>query len=253
MSADRAPKRNFVTRTLDHYRLREYRFDETIEWNWHAVPFNRVALVNALVSRTPNCAYLEIGCADNSLFSALPIADKTGVDPVEGGTLRMTSDAFFAQNKRKFDVVFIDGLHTYEQVRTDAINAMASLNDGGWIAFHDMLPSTWRDQHVPRLKDRWTGDVWKVAFELAATDGIDFRIVLIDHGCGVLRVSGKAPQLADMRARLTAAKFDYFYANHRMLPLSDWNDAFAWIDACEPRLGSRMPGSGDSRLQGAAS
>ena len=34
-----------------------------------------------------------------------------GVDPLLGGTHRMTSDAFFAANADAFDLIFIDGLH----------------------------------------------------------------------------------------------------------------------------------------------
>ena len=46
----------------------------------------------------------------------------------------MTSDEFFAQNEGSFDVVFIDGLHEYAQVRADAINALAVLSERGYIA-----------------------------------------------------------------------------------------------------------------------
>ena len=42
---------------------------------------------------------------------------KVGVDPVSGGTIRVTSDNFFRTNKEKFDCIFIDGLHKYAQVK----------------------------------------------------------------------------------------------------------------------------------------
>ena len=55
--------------------------------------------------------YLEIGCADNDLFDAVMAGRKVGVDPLRGGTHRLTSDAFFAgYDGEPFDVVFIDGL-----------------------------------------------------------------------------------------------------------------------------------------------
>ena len=44
------------------------------------------------------------------------------LDPAEGGTHRMTSDQFLAITKKKFNVVFIDGLHEYEQCQKDCIN-----------------------------------------------------------------------------------------------------------------------------------
>ena len=40
----------------------------------------------------------------------------------------------------KFDVIFIDGLHEYEQCQRDCLNSMKFLNDGGIILFHDFLP-----------------------------------------------------------------------------------------------------------------
>ena len=36
-----------------------------------------------------------------------------------GGNMKITSDDFFKQNKNKYDCVFIDGLHIYDQVKRD--------------------------------------------------------------------------------------------------------------------------------------
>ncbi len=109
------------------------------------VNFNRIALVNLLVSKKSDCAYLEIGCATNDLFNAVPALNKIGVDPQAGGTVRKTSDDFFLANETNFDVVFIDGLHTYDQVRKDVVNSIKFLNPGGWIRFTRYLPGNWRN------------------------------------------------------------------------------------------------------------
>lgn len=113
---------------------------ERLEIDFKAVPYNRIALVNFIAAHKRGARYLEIGCDDNQLFSAVPLAEKVGVDPVKGGTHRMTSDAFFAQNEACFDLLFIDGLHTHDQVRRDVVNAMGALTPGGWIALHDLVP-----------------------------------------------------------------------------------------------------------------
>jgi len=42
--------------------------------------------------------------------------------------------------KETFDLVFIDGLHTYEAVRTDAVNSLKLLRSGGLMFFHDYYP-----------------------------------------------------------------------------------------------------------------
>ena len=68
-------------------------------------------LINALIVELGCRTYLEIGCKDNSTFDKVNVERKVGVDPERGGTLRMTSDAFFASDTQKFDIVFVDGLH----------------------------------------------------------------------------------------------------------------------------------------------
>ncbi|MDR5654429.1 class I SAM-dependent methyltransferase [Ruixingdingia sedimenti] len=202
-------------------------------WDWTRAPFNRVALVNRVVWNWPGCRYLEIGCDKDVLFHAVPLSEKTGVDPVQGGNRRMTSDAFFAGNDRQFDVIFIDGLHEYDQIRRDVIHALAALAPGGWILLHDLLPQDWKQAHVPRLQGEWTGDVWKVAFDLMASEGLDFRIVAIDHGVGVVRRKPGAGDagLSPPVAGLPEAGFDWFLDRWRSLPLIDWPRARAWIAA----------------------
>jgi SAM-dependent methyltransferase len=205
-------------------------YDKTFDWNWKQTHFNRIALVNLLVSAKRDCAYLEIGCAANDLYDSVPVRNKTGVDPSSGGNARMTSDDFFRQNKSRFDVIFIDGLHTYDQVRRDIINSIKVLKPGGWIAFHDMLPRSWMEHNVPYLGiGPWTGDVWKVAFELIRTEGIDFRILKIDCGIGVVSLTGDMPDLIDLTAELSDKSFSYFYERISELPIVEWNDAQVWL------------------------
>ena len=200
------------------------------DWDWKQVNYNRIALVNLLISLSgDNPDYLEIGCADNELFDSVIAASKTGVDPAPGGTHRETSDSFFASNTKTFDVVFNDGLHEYQQVRRDAQNSIQCLKPGGWIAFHDFLPRTWKEHHVPRLQGLWTGDCWKLAMELAESEDIDFKILNIDHGVGVMRLKKPNARITDLKDTLTDAQFDYFVDNHGKLPRTDWADGVAWI------------------------
>jgi hypothetical protein len=205
-------------------------FDKVFNWDWGQINFNRIALVNLLVSKKPDSTYLEIGCESNSLFDSVPTLNKTGVDPQSGGNVRKTSDDFFLENKSLFDVIFIDGLHTYDQVRRDVINSIKVLKPGGWIALHDMLPSTWIEQHVPHVSlGIWTGDVWKVAFELSQSEGIDFKILKIDWGVGVFKLTKNSPNLRDFRTELADKQFSYFYQNISKLPIVEWNDAQKWL------------------------
>ena len=110
--------------------------------------------------------YLEIGCDKNQSFSKIKIDNKIGVDPIEGGTIRSTSDQFFDQNKNNFDIIFIDGLHHYSQVLKDINNSLKILNKNGFILVHDCLPRSLAQQAVPRYRASWKGDVWKAIVEL---------------------------------------------------------------------------------------
>ena len=203
---------------------------QKIDWDWKATHYNRVALLNVLASRNSAAAYLEIGCFRNELFDSLPLTVKVGVDPVQGGTVRATSDAFFATNTQKFDLIFIDGLHTYEQVHRDVANALKAVTPGGWIAMHDMLPRNVMEQHEPYSElTAWVGQGWKVAFELLKTEGVDFKIVKIDHGVGVIRVITPGTELADLSGPLNGPQFPYFCENYTRLPLVTWDEALPWL------------------------
>jgi hypothetical protein len=211
-------------------QFQHHAYEKSLAWNWRSINYNRIALINLLVSNFQNCDYLEIGCNTNNLFDSVPVKNKIGVDPFAGGNIRKTSDDFFSENAAKFDVIFIDGLHTYEQVRLDVINAIKTLKPGGWIALHDLLPRDWIEQHVPVISSsNWTGDVWKVAFELSKTNGVDFKILKIDNGVGVFKLTSPSPQLLDMTAELGGKQFSYFYENLSQLPILEWDEAQSWL------------------------
>jgi hypothetical protein len=100
----------------------------------------------------------------------------------------MTSDEFFSSNTKMFDVVFIDGLHIYDQVSRDFFNSLKFLKDGGIIILHDMLPRVPSEAIVPIPNGKsinWLGDVWRLSFDLSNRDDIVFQLVLIDCGCGI--------------------------------------------------------------------
>ncbi|QDD07083.1 class I SAM-dependent methyltransferase [Candidatus Methylopumilus planktonicus] len=201
-------------------------------WDWNKVNFNRIALVNLLLNKFKNASYLEIGCDTNSLFNSIPLKNKIGVDPSSGGTIRKTSDDFFKSNKVKFDVIFIDGLHTYEQVRRDIINSIKFLNKGGFICIHDMLPRNWAESHPANITTgAWLGDVWKVAFELIDNDYLEFKILKIDYGIGIIKVTNPKAKIKDLHNHLKDKDFSYYSSNLKRIPIIEWNDLQDWLKA----------------------
>ncbi len=53
---------------------------------------------------------------------------------------RLKSDDGVKVLKRKFDFVYIDGVHTYEQVKKDIQNYLPLINENGFIGGHDNIP-----------------------------------------------------------------------------------------------------------------
>tara|TARA_B100000780_G_scaffold278359_1_gene251613 strand:+ start:2551 stop:3231 length:681 start_codon:yes stop_codon:yes gene_type:complete len=131
--------------------------------------------------------YLEIGCDKDQCFSHIEAKTKVGVDPISGGTVRETSDIFFKNNKNIFDIIFLDGLHTYEQTKKDVFNSLNILKPGGFILVHDCLPRRISHQAIPRYRGSWNGDVWKLIVELRTLKEIDVFVSKIDYGVGVIR------------------------------------------------------------------
>ena len=105
--------------------------DIIIDIDWNKILYNRVSFITSATQKFKNCSYLEIGCDNNICFNSIPVSDKIGVDPDRGGNIKDTSDNFFKNNKKNFDVIFIDGLHIFEQCRKDVINSLKVLNKNG--------------------------------------------------------------------------------------------------------------------------
>ena len=106
----------------------------------------------------------------------------------------MDSDQFFRVFGKKIqrDLIFIDGLHTAEQVKKDFENALKILSPNGFIVLHDCNPEKEEHTIVPRPTERghWNGDVYKFAADLQTYSGIKGYTVDIDNGCAVVKKSG---------------------------------------------------------------
>ena len=151
--------------------------------------------INGLILAVAGKNYLEIGYGNGFNFNLIECANKTAIDPElqepKPGLLWLTSDDFFKDNKKKFDVIFIDGDHTAEQVEKDILNAWAACKKGGVIILHDINPPTEAHQITPRVQDSWTGDAWRawVGFKDLNAD-VKTEYVEEKYGLGVIYKSG---------------------------------------------------------------
>lgn len=154
----------------------------------------RTEVINGLIQKYDFKTYLEIGVNTPSQpgfnWVGIDIPLKHGVDPNVETTYRMTSDEFFDKHiAQKYDIIFIDGLHIFEQVYLDIINSLEHLSEGGIIVVHDCNPTTEITQRRVRASDAWHGDVWKAIVKLRAENAnLDICTVNTDEGCGIIKV-----------------------------------------------------------------
>ena len=203
-------KKSFKFNRWYHYIFGE-KFFKRLDFEWHKYP-SRYEIIQETINRKNYKSYLEIGCDQDELFSKITIDKKIGVDPASGGTVRDTSDNFFKKNNTKFDIIFIDGLHEYDQVKKDINNSLIFLNDNGVIFLHDCMPMRFIYQAVPRATGLWNGDVWKNIVESRTKSEIDTYVVHADHGIGVILKKSNKKVLNLSINNFKKLKFkDYFY------------------------------------------
>ena len=206
----------------------DFKFPENI-CRWH--------FIQTIIKKKKFKNYLEIGCDNDQTFSKIKIKNKVGVDPISGGTIRKTSDNFFKTNTKKFDIIFIDGLHHYDQVISDIDNSLKVLNKGGVILVHDCLPSSLSEQAVPRYKSRWCGDVWKAIVYYRFNNKLDIFTCGIDLGVAVIRykknISVKTkinPQDSSLKDKIKKFKFLYFYNNYKnIMNLKNYKNSLKYL------------------------
>jgi hypothetical protein len=177
----------------------------------------RWELINTIIEKKNYSNYLEIGCFNNECFSKIHIKNKIGVDPLKGGTIRKTSDQFFETNTEKFDIIFVDGLHKYDQVKRDILNSIKFLNKGGLILCHDSLPAEYSEQTVPYIFGTWLGDVWKVIVEFRTYVYLDICVCTIDHGVSVIKVNKNSNLLKVENLNFKNLNYKFYFKNYNEL------------------------------------
>ncbi len=155
---------------------------------------SRIALVNHLVRLNGYSTYLEIGVRDKSdMFENVECEKTVSVDPDPSANadFPLPSDEFFKANEQQFDIVFIDGNHTGDQVERDILNALACLAPNGIILLHDMNPPTaFHAREGYKVLGRtpsWNGTSWKGYARLRKSrSDLTMHVVDTDWGVGVV-------------------------------------------------------------------
>ncbi len=211
-----------------YYNFFIEKFNKKIIYNFPDNYF-RWDLIEYLIKKYNYTNYLEIGCDRDQLFSKVKIQNKIGVDPFSGGTVRKTSDEFFLENNEKFDIVFIDGLHIYSQVKKDILNSVQCLKPNGIVLVHDCMPDSVGKQAVPRYKMQWNGDVWKAIVDLRQKNNLEIYTCEIDQGIGII-TNKKNSSVLKLDIPINKIKFKDYYNNYkkymRVISINEFKEIF---------------------------
>ena len=169
--------------------------------------------------------YLEVGVRNpQDNFDKITCLERTAVDPKPcslpafGKTWElfcMTSDQFFtAYPVRRFDLIFVDGDHTAEQVSADVRNALRRIDLSGCIVMHDCNPPD--ERHT---SGALCGTAYRAFLELRQDRTLTCLCVDCDYGVGVVRM-GANPNPLQFPKEYTYADF----ADHRA----------EWLNLIEP-------------------
>ncbi|OVE80365.1 hypothetical protein BVY02_00365 [bacterium J17] len=153
-------------------------------------PDSKINLINYCICHFGYKKYLEIGCKQDKAFAAANAEYRVGVDPVSGGTHRMTSDEYFSKFNENFDLIFIDGLHQHQQVIRDIENSLSRLSANGTILMHDCNPQQELHQRPEPVPGVWNGDVWKAYVHYRQRADLDMITGDFSEGMGIIRVRG---------------------------------------------------------------
>ncbi len=131
---------------LEKRRLDEIEFREKFKLEPHTY------LIDKLLKGCKYKKYLELGVFDGVAFNYINKNNKLKlakcVDMNRMHTIsdkyfcNMTTDEFFLKNDKRFDLIFIDADHRFEQVVKDFQNSLNILEKGGTIILHDTDPSS---------------------------------------------------------------------------------------------------------------
>lgn len=153
----------------------------------------RVDLINNLIKKHNYTRYLEIGVRGGETLQAINCLNKDGVDPAGNCNYVMKSDDFFNSYKKIYDIIFVDGLHTGDQVIKDVNNSLLSLSDDGIIILHDCNPSEEAHQTESPTVPIWNGTVWKAIIHFRYNPDLFVAVINDDYGLGLIKKGKQNP------------------------------------------------------------
>lgn len=160
---------------------------------------NHTDIINYLVEKNNFKSYLEIGVGNGENFNNINIQYKECCDITNEHLAYdisinyiMTSNEMFDNMhiSKKFDLIFIDGLHLEKQVDKDIINSLKHLKKNGLILIHDILPGNEKgsiNYFDVEYNSCWSGTVYKSICKLNAEDIEFYTVDDDDFGLAIIK------------------------------------------------------------------
>ncbi len=200
-----------IRKRLKHYFFaapKKYIYDRRILLDPSRAPGTEASqLLNEIISvKNYSGKYLEIGVERGLTFEGVNIKEKFAVDPhilfnrwVKNSNAKLfevTSDEFFEKGLHQnttFDLIYLDGLHTFEQTYRDLENSFRLMNSNSLLVIDDTVPSdifsanpiqhlAYQSRIEAGLKNdgSWHGDTFKVVCALSQLQlpGVNFRTLV---------------------------------------------------------------------------
>lgn len=162
------------------------------DYNGSLETYPHYEIIQHLASWIKPVNYLEIGVRHGSVYKLINkyckncyLVDVKFLDiDYSDNTIKfeMTSDNFFQiiDTSIKFDLVFIDGDHSKEQVLKDFLNAKDMVVDDGFIILHDTYPcNEWME--LPRHSN----NAWEAVLDIKQKYRDDWEIVTLPFNPGL--------------------------------------------------------------------
>lgn len=228
------------------------------------------ACIDKLKTRKSKVTYVEVGVQTGLCFFKIKADKKIAVDPrfiikttkkvkayiqntanFNNKFFELTSDDFFLQQAGflkeggGIDVIFIDGLHLYEQVVVDVENALRFLNPGGVILLHDCnplsaaaavrgySPDEIKKNPPPGWTGEWNGDVWKAIVELRSSrNDLNISVFNCDYGIGFITKSKPEKTLSYTKDQVLKLEYQDLEKNREeLLNLKDTSELIHYYES----------------------
>ena len=188
---------------------------------------NHTEIINYLIETHNYKSYLEIGVDNGNNFSHINIENKESCDITNNHweleypiTYLMPSDELFKclHMDKKYDIIFIDGMHNDHYVFRDIINSLQHLNKGGLICVHDTFPSNAEETYpYYPLTGRWNGNVYKAILSLQDFNIEFYTIINNDDGLTIIKYFDNPYSLNVNGYKPKDIRYDYLFGSFKNL------------------------------------